>query len=94
MVFAGVGIVALPLDMIREFWGRPKSTIPKSEYVKRARGLGVRANGVKVLRPAQAEPCLLPISLPVTACLQSCMCEAAASAHPRPISNAVVLRRS
>ena len=49
MVFAGVGLVALPLDMIREFWGRPKATIPKSEYVKRARGLGVRANGIKVL---------------------------------------------
>ena len=48
MVFAGVGLVALPLDMIREFLGRPKSTIPKSEYIKRARGLGVRANGVRV----------------------------------------------
>ena len=53
MVFAGVGLVALPLDMLREFWGRPKSTIPKSEYIKRARGLGVRANGIKA-RPAPA----------------------------------------
>ena len=51
MVFAGVGMVALPLDMIREFLGRPKSTISKSEYIKRARGLGVRANGIKASGP-------------------------------------------
>ena len=65
MVFAGVGLVALPLDMIREFLGRPKSTIPKSEYIKRARGLGVRANGIKACprltpglraRPARCPP--------------------------------------
>ena len=48
MVFAGVGLVALPLDCIREFLGRPKSTISKSEYIKRAKGLGQRANSIKV----------------------------------------------
>ena len=62
MVFAGVGLVALPLDMIREFWGRPTATIPKSEYVKRARGLGVRANGIKVLHHSSA-------------CMQMCLSE-------------------
>ena len=50
MVFAGVGMVALPLDMLREFIGRPRATITHSEYIKRARGLGVRAKGIKVGR--------------------------------------------
>ena len=48
MVFAGVGLVALPLDLFREFMGRPRATITHSEYIKRARGLGVRAKGIKV----------------------------------------------
>ena len=47
MVFAGVGLVALPLDLIRSFLGRPTATIPKSEYIKRARGLGQRAIAIK-----------------------------------------------
>ena len=49
MVFAGVGMVALPLDLFRDFIGRPRATINHSEYIKRARGLGVRAKGIKVL---------------------------------------------
>lgn len=48
MVFAGVGMVALPLDLFREFIGRPQATLSHSEYLKRARGLGARANGIKV----------------------------------------------
>ena len=48
MVFAGVGMVALPLDLFRDFMGRPRATITHSEYIKRARGLGVRAKGIKV----------------------------------------------
>ncbi|EIE26974.1 hypothetical protein COCSUDRAFT_12091 [Coccomyxa subellipsoidea C-169] len=47
MVFAGVGFVALPLDLIRDFIGRPKATITHSEYIKRAKALGVRAKAVK-----------------------------------------------
>ena len=47
MVFAGVGLVALPLDLIRSFLGRPTATIPKSEYIKRARGLSQRAIAIK-----------------------------------------------
>lgn len=50
MVFAGVGLVALPLDLIRSFLGRPTATIPKSEYIKRARGLGQRAIAIKARR--------------------------------------------
>ena len=52
MVFAGVGLVALPLDCIREWLGRPKSTISKSEYIKRAKGLGQRANTMKACTAA------------------------------------------
>jgi len=48
MVFAGVGMVALPLDLFREFIGRPRATITHSEYIKRARGLGMRAKDIKV----------------------------------------------
>ena len=48
MVFAGVGMVAFPLDLFREFMGRPRATITHSEYIKRARGLGMRAKGIKV----------------------------------------------
>ena len=48
MVFAGVGLTALPLDCIKEFIGRPRSTITRSEYLKRAQGLGVRAKKIKV----------------------------------------------
>lgn len=47
MVFAGVGFVALPLDLIRDFIGRPKATITHSEYIKRAKGLGTRAKAIK-----------------------------------------------
>lgn len=48
MVFAGVGMVALPLDLFREFIGRPRATITHSEYIKRARVLGMRAKNIKV----------------------------------------------
>ena len=48
MVFAGVGLVALPVDCIKAFLGRPRTTISRSEYVKRAQGLGNRAKQIKV----------------------------------------------
>lgn len=48
MVFAGVGLVAFPLDLFREFMGRPRATITHSEYIKRAKGLGMRSKAVKV----------------------------------------------
>lgn len=51
MIFCGAGLVALPLDMIREFLGRPKVTIPKSEYMTRAKALGNKAKGIMVLPP-------------------------------------------
>lgn len=48
MVFAGVGFVSLPMDLIRAFVGRPRSTIPRSEYVTRATALQARAVQIKV----------------------------------------------
>ena len=50
MVFAGVGFVSLPMDLIREFVCRPRSTIPRSEYINRAMILSVRAVQIKVLK--------------------------------------------
>ncbi len=47
MVFAGVGLVALPLDLVQSFLGRPVAVITKSEYIKRARGLGQRAAALR-----------------------------------------------
>lgn len=48
MVFAGVGFVSLPMDLIREFVGRPRATILRSEYINRAMILSVRATQIKV----------------------------------------------
>ena len=47
MVFAGVGLVALPIDCIKAFVGRPRSIISRSEFIKRAQGLGHRAKQIK-----------------------------------------------
>lgn len=47
LVFAGVGLVALPADAFRAFAGRPRSTIPRSEYAKRAAALGGRASALR-----------------------------------------------
>ena len=54
MVFAGVGFVSLPMDLIREFMGRPKATILRSEYINRAMILSVRATQIKVRFPCGA----------------------------------------
>lgn len=48
LVFAGVGFVALPMDLVREWWGRPRATIPKSEYLTRAMEMARKAKSVKV----------------------------------------------
>jgi len=37
MVFAGVGVVSLPVDLIMAFVKRPRTIITKSEYLKRAK---------------------------------------------------------
>jgi LMBR1 domain-containing protein 1 len=43
LAFAGVGLVALPADLVRAWAGRPRATIPRSEYARRAAALGARA---------------------------------------------------
>jgi len=56
MVFAGVGLVALPVDLIKAFVGRPRTTISRSEHLKRAQGLGNRAKQIKVCLIANPNP--------------------------------------
>ena len=34
IVFGGVGVTALPVDLIKAFLGRPRTVIPKSEYIR------------------------------------------------------------
>lgn len=47
LAFAGVGFVSLPADALRAFAGRPRATIPRSEYAKRAAVLGSRASAMR-----------------------------------------------
>ena len=48
MVFGAIGLVALPLDWIRQFIGRPTKTITKSEYIARARDIARRAKDIRL----------------------------------------------
>ena len=52
MVFGGIGMVALPVDWIREFIRRPKATITRSQYIDRARDLARRAKDILALGDA------------------------------------------
>mmetsp|Transcript_2284 Transcript_2284/g.6699 ORF Transcript_2284/g.6699 Transcript_2284/m.6699 type:complete len:520 (-) Transcript_2284:178-1737(-) len=49
MLYGGVGLASFPFDMLREFAGRPRKVITKSEYIRRARELGLRAIEIKEL---------------------------------------------
>ncbi|KAL6775792.1 hypothetical protein ACKKBG_A18505 [Auxenochlorella protothecoides x Auxenochlorella symbiontica] len=49
MVFGAVGLVSLPLDFIREFLGRPRKVITRSQYIERAADLGRRAQEIKLI---------------------------------------------
>ncbi|EFJ42278.1 hypothetical protein VOLCADRAFT_67279 [Volvox carteri f. nagariensis] len=46
LVFAGVGLLAAPIDWLQEFLGRPKATITKSEYMRRAMIIAQRAKQI------------------------------------------------
>ncbi|KAI3435533.1 hypothetical protein D9Q98_001598 [Chlorella vulgaris] len=52
LVFGGIGLVALPIDWIREFIRRPKATITRSQYIDRARDLARRAKDILALGDA------------------------------------------
>ncbi|GLI61361.1 hypothetical protein VaNZ11_003724 [Volvox africanus] len=43
LVFAGVGLLAAPIDWLQEFLGRPRAIITKSEYMRRAQIIAQRA---------------------------------------------------
>lgn len=49
MVFGAIGLVALPLDWIRQFIGRPHATITRSQYIDRARDLARRAKDIRMV---------------------------------------------
>jgi LMBR1 domain-containing protein 1 len=57
IVFAGVGVVALPVDLIKAFIYRPRSILPKSEFLKQAREISVRSK-VSLARIAPRLCCL------------------------------------
>ncbi|KAG2444566.1 hypothetical protein HXX76_001311 [Chlamydomonas incerta] len=46
LVFAGVGLVAAPIDWLQEFLGRPKAVITKSEYMRRGQIVAQRAKTI------------------------------------------------
>ena len=47
LIFGSIGMVALPLDWIREFISRPKTTITKRQYIDRAKDLARRARDIQ-----------------------------------------------
>jgi len=47
MVYAGVGMVALPLDLIKSYVGRPQKTIARSQYITLAKHVGQQAADLK-----------------------------------------------
>ena len=46
-VFAGVGMVTLPVDLLLSFARRPKATITKTQYMQQAKQLAIRAKEIK-----------------------------------------------
>ncbi|GFH09108.1 uncharacterized protein HaLaN_04195 [Haematococcus lacustris] len=46
LLFAGVGVLAAPIDWIQQFLNRPTSVITKSEYIRRARLIAQRSKAV------------------------------------------------
>ena len=52
LVFAAIGLVALPLDWIRQFISRPRTTITKKQYIERAKDLARRAKDIQFVAEA------------------------------------------
>lgn len=48
LVFAGVGVLAAPIDWIQQWRSRPTSVITRSEYMRRARIIAQRSKEVLV----------------------------------------------
>lgn len=49
MIFGAIGLVAIPVDLVREFIGRPRKTITRAQYVERAKDLANRARDIKTV---------------------------------------------
>ncbi len=47
LLFGAIGMVALPLDWIRQFISRPRTTITNKQYVERAKDLAHRAKDIQ-----------------------------------------------
>lgn len=52
LVFAAIGMVSLPLDWIRQFISRPRTTITKKQYIERAKDLARRAKDIQFVAEA------------------------------------------
>jgi len=52
LVFAAIGMVAMPLDWIRQFIARPRTTITKKQYIERAKDLARRAKDIQFVAEA------------------------------------------
>jgi LMBR1 domain-containing protein 1 len=56
MVFAGVGLIALPVDLIKSYMYRPQKMITKTEYIRMASDIGKKAKTIlDGLREAQTD---------------------------------------
>ncbi len=56
MLFAGVGLIALPVDMIKSYLYRPQTMITKTEYIRMAGDIGRKAKTIlDSLREAQMD---------------------------------------
>jgi LMBR1 domain-containing protein 1 len=56
MVFAGVGLIALPVDLIKSYLYRPQTMITKTEYIRMASEIGKKAKVIlDGLREAQTD---------------------------------------
>lgn len=47
LIFGAIGMIVLPMDWIRQFISRPRTTITKKQYVERAKDLARRARDIQ-----------------------------------------------
>lgn len=52
LLFGPIGLVAMPIDWIREFLNRPRAVITRAQYIERARDLARRAKDIKEVAEA------------------------------------------
>ena len=47
LIFSAIGMITLPMDWIRQFISRPRTTITKNQYIERAKDLARRAKDIQ-----------------------------------------------